>query len=194
MPFGRTPLHVACRSPGSVAHLLPSNDLNTLDDHGFTPLYTAANLGNEEAVGQLLAQEGIDASLADKGGLTPFHIACYSPHSGVGIVSRLLEKDEELEGKKDSIGRTGLDWAREKGRDVVVEYLTGRVRMATLELTEIAPVRQEMVTEVVKLCGGPIDVQCPVCGVDVGKRPGGLHPDHYKCESCSFVDAKEEFC
>ncbi|GMH95335.1 hypothetical protein TrVE_jg9088 [Triparma verrucosa] len=197
MPFGRTPLHVACRSPGSVSHLLPSNDLNTLDSHDFTPIYHAANMGNEVAVSELLKQEGVDVNLKDKGGMTPFHVACYSRNSGVGIVEMLLEKDEGLKDKKDSIGRTGMDWAREKGRDEIVKYLTERVPLAKPEYTTVVtmrrvePVEQVMVTEV-RMCGRPIDAQCPECGISVGKRPGGLHHDYYKCDKCSFVEVTEE--
>ena len=111
-----------------------------------------------------------------------------------------------------------MDWAREKGRDEIVKYLTERVPLAKPEYTTVVtmrrvePVEHVMVTEV-RMCGGPIDAQCPECGIrydaaktnaapspkthhyarcSVGKRPGGLHHDYYKCDKCSFVEATEE--
>ena len=128
MPFGRTPLHIACRNGESVASHLPSPDLNTLDDHGFTPLYHACNLGNVTAVTELLSTPLIDVLVPDLGGLTCFHIACYTEHATVEIVGALLDYEPQLKGQTDSIGKTGMDWARDKGRGDIVEYLASRYR------------------------------------------------------------------
>ncbi|GMH70991.1 hypothetical protein TrLO_g7504 [Triparma laevis f. longispina] len=127
--FGRSLLHVGARSGSSIAHLLPAStlaDLNATDDHGFTALYHAANLGNAEAVKELLNQEGIDAQQPDKGSLTAFHVACYSEKSSPTIVQLLLDFDPTLLHVKDSINRTGADWARERGRDEITAFLEGR--------------------------------------------------------------------
>ncbi len=124
MPFGRTALHLACRDPeGDISTLLPSPSLNVQDDHGFTPLYHACNFGNAKAVKELLEQAEIEP-LPDKGGLTPFHIACYSPNSTPEIVTMILSKFSGIEHVKDTIGRTGKDWAREKGNTQVFKMLS----------------------------------------------------------------------
>ena len=102
LPTDGTPLHLACRSSGSVSHLLPSPSLNAPDHNGFTPLDHARNLGNTAAAAELLEQGGGDIRVPDKDGLTSFHVACYSEHIGVEIVGMLLEREGGLREMRDS--------------------------------------------------------------------------------------------
>ena len=73
--FGRTELHLACRSNDTAAVQRLCNisgvSLNVKDDHGFTPLYHTAIFGNIESMRILLSA----GDIADLGGLTPLHIA-----------------------------------------------------------------------------------------------------------------------
>jgi ankyrin repeat protein len=125
--FGRTPLHMAARDGQTAAmqELIQSatlEELNAVDDHGFTPLYHACNFGHHEVVVALLATPGIDHTIPDKGGLTPFHIACYSGRRSA-CVTLMMRHDPTVVDVKDSIGRTGKDWARDKGNGHAVQAI-----------------------------------------------------------------------
>lgn len=90
---------------------LPSEDLNVLDNHGFSPLYSAClSPSTFHHVVQLLKESSINVFLTDKGGLTAFHAACY--HGAIPSALLLASHgDGALLGVRDSIGRSGRDWA-----------------------------------------------------------------------------------
>ena len=126
--FGRTPLHVACRSSSVSSLPLPSLHLNVLDDHGFSPLYSSClSSSTFHHVLSLLAEPGIDISLPDKGGLTAFHAACYHGNVPAALLLASLQFGA-LVVVRDSIGRTGRDWAVAKMHVDVVKALDERMQ------------------------------------------------------------------
>lgn len=117
--FGRTELHVAARTQAITAELILSavkqGTVNTKDNHGFTPLYTASMFNDTVAI-ELLLANGADIEVADLGGLTPLHIACEKGRPEAAVC--LLEAGANHEAL-DSINRTPLDWAVAKGHQGV---------------------------------------------------------------------------
>ena len=121
--FGRTPLHVAARTQGVTAALVSTaveqGGINTRDDHGFSPLYTAA-MFNDTAAVELLLSNRADTGSADLGGLTPLHIACEKGRTEAAVL--LLRGNANPEAK-DSINRTPLEWAIAKGHEATCAAL-----------------------------------------------------------------------
>jgi len=119
--FGRTELHLACRSNDTAAVQRLCNisgvSLNVKDDHGFTPLYHTAIFGNIESM-RILLSAGADTHIADLGGLTPLHIAAEKCQPQA--VKLLLEHGANPTAK-DSIGRTARDWAESKHIAIVLQ-------------------------------------------------------------------------
>ena len=119
--FGRTPLHIALRA-GEVdddALGAMAEHLDKPDNHGFTPLYTAAMFDRVESIARLVRM-GADLLAADLGGLTPLHIACEKGCAGAVAALVALGADRAA---LDSIGRSPRDWAVAKERGGVLGVL-----------------------------------------------------------------------
>ena len=72
--------------------------------------------GHTEPIKLLLAA-GASVHATDLGGLTPLHIACEKGRPDAAVC--LLEHGADLL-CTDSIGRTAMDWAQDKGHSNVV--------------------------------------------------------------------------
>ena len=64
----------------------------------------------------LLNDERVDINKATDDSMTPFSIACSEGH--IEVVKYMLASGREIDiNKKDEDGKTGLDWAKERGRE-----------------------------------------------------------------------------
>ncbi|KPA37290.1 hypothetical protein FLAG1_09900 [Fusarium langsethiae] len=107
---------------GQVVKLLlhvASVDPNRQDIDGQTPLWVAAEKGNEVIVKQLLAN-GANIESRDKSGQTLLSWA--AKYGNEAIVRLLLKKGADLESKDES-DRMPLSRAAEKGHDAIVQLL-----------------------------------------------------------------------
>ena len=114
--FGRTPLHIAAREGlESMVRLLLQYgaDANFQSVHGHTPLFMAA-VANQVAVLRLLAEcaPGIRVDAPDLGGMSPLTAAVCN-NCKIETVECLIDLGASL-ASTDSLGRTPVDWAREK--------------------------------------------------------------------------------
>ncbi len=87
-------------------HLAAGTDVNTKDDHEYTPLHWAAMEGRRE-VAELLISQGANVNAKNKVGSTPLHIAAYMKFD---LAELLIAKGADVNARnnKDS---TPLDWA-----------------------------------------------------------------------------------
>jgi len=121
---GWTPFHIACGNEHIeiVKLLLNDNrvDVNKAKEDGKTPFYIACLNERTEIVKLLLNDERVDLNKGD--GSTPFLIACYSGKTEV--VKYLLESGKEIDiNQKDKYGKTGLDYAKQKGNTDLVKLI-----------------------------------------------------------------------
>jgi ankyrin repeat protein len=94
-------------------------DINTPDEHGYTPVYAAAQEGCTKAI-RVVCELGADIHTPDKEGVTPAYVAAYGGHEKVVKLLRKLGADVNV----PSEFGTALDIARELGHHVVAEKLT----------------------------------------------------------------------
>ena len=97
-------------------------DINKADKHGETPFCVACENGHLDIVKLFINDNRIDVNQTSDNCQTPFCVACYLGKTEV--VKYLLESGREIDiNKKDNDGKTGLDWAREKGNTDIVELI-----------------------------------------------------------------------
>jgi len=88
---------------------------------GRTPFYIACQNGHIEIVKLLLSDNRIDINKTNDG-YTPFHMACLNGKTKV--VKYLLESEREIDiNKKDNDGKSGLDYAKQKGNTDIVKLI-----------------------------------------------------------------------
>ncbi|ETS81157.1 hypothetical protein PFICI_06159 [Pestalotiopsis fici W106-1] len=123
---GQTPLHYAI-SQGrcAIVQVLveAGADVNLIAK-GETPLCRAA-AKTSSAVIVFLLQHGADVSVPSPGyrGALPIHIAAIG--KDLEVLAALISAGSSVNAR-DGAGRTPLAWAKESGRNNVVEFLTGK--------------------------------------------------------------------
>lgn len=96
---------------GATAHRVP----------GWTPLHTAAQLGNVDAARGFL-DGGLPAGVPTADGQTPLHLAAQEGH--LALVHLLLARGAAIDARDDD-GSTPLQRATDRGRTAVVRALRG---------------------------------------------------------------------
>ena len=121
--FGRTPLHLACRSGhlAVVHYLLTSRgaNLEATDNDGRTPLHFACLRGHLDVVQELVAR-GANLEASTNSGKTPLHWACWNGH--LDVVQELVARGADLFVTATN-GKTVFDYAFDRGHNNVVDYL-----------------------------------------------------------------------
>ena len=95
------------------------DDLNSVNNYGWTALMHAARLGNSDIV-SLLLEQGAKVDVQDKDGWTALMRAAAKGHDAV--VKILLDHHAALN-LQDKDGYTALHWAAHRGHIVVVKQL-----------------------------------------------------------------------
>jgi len=91
-------------------------------DHGITVFSLTCAKGHIEVVKLLLSNERVDINKVDNNGWTSFHGACALGQTEV--VKYLFESGREIDINKRTLeGKTGLDYAKEKGSMDIVELI-----------------------------------------------------------------------
>ena len=129
---GRTAFHAACGAGATgrdVVRLAVERCSRArmralargVDEGGWTPLHTAAALGEAETCGTLLAA-GADASARTPGGQTPAHYAASKGH--VEVLAKIASAgDEGWWAASDETGATPLHRAAASGKLRAIDYL-----------------------------------------------------------------------
>ena len=99
-------------------HLAAGTDVNTKDDHEYTPLHWAAMEGRKE-VAELLISQGANVNAKNKVGSTPLHIAAYMKFD---LAELLIAKGATIN-VTDDVSRTPLNDAIEGDKKEAVELL-----------------------------------------------------------------------
>ena len=99
-------------------HLAAGTDVNTKDDHEYTPLHWAAMEGRRE-VAELLISQGANVNAKNKVGSTPLHIAAYMKFD---LAELLIAKGATIN-VTDDVSRTPLDDAIEGDKKETVDLL-----------------------------------------------------------------------
>ena len=94
--------------------------VNAVDEGEWTPLHTAAALGEEETCASLLAS-GAKTSARTPGGQTPGHYA--ASKGRVEVLEKLLSADDEWLTAEDGVGATPLHRAAARGQLKVLDFL-----------------------------------------------------------------------
>jgi ankyrin repeat protein len=113
---GSTPMHVAAErgdlewvrrllDAGADPHAVMSREKGSAGNGGLTPLHLAAREGREQVVA-LLIERGADVRRASDRGVTPLHMAIWSP----AVAAQLLTAGAQP-AAADVRGRTPLHWA-----------------------------------------------------------------------------------
>lgn len=123
-----TPLHCAItsRNTDAIVKLLKRGaDINTPDQWGQTVVFGALYDKNHEALGHLLAHEGIDCNWQDNAGQTPLHYAVLRDNPHKGMIKKLLENgvDPTL---KDRLGASPIEYARMANDHRLIALLEGK--------------------------------------------------------------------
>ncbi|XP_067668072.1 serine/threonine-protein phosphatase 6 regulatory ankyrin repeat subunit A-like [Haliotis asinina] len=125
--LGRNILHVACLSDNVdiVENLLSREivDTESRDRMGATPVMYAAEQGNKKVL-DLLVSKGCNLSVVDDLGRNILHAACLSDN--IDIVEDLLSHGIADIESGDSVGRTPVMYAAEKGNRKVVDLLVSK--------------------------------------------------------------------
>jgi ankyrin repeat protein len=120
---GYTPLHTVVIAGGitAVVEFLLANkaDVNAKDDHGWTPLRYAVNLG-DRGVAELLLSHHADIDARDDHDGTALHVVAWSAPEG--MVEFLLANKADVNAK-DDMGRTPLHYAAAYGKAETVQEL-----------------------------------------------------------------------
>lgn len=133
--FGRTPLHLAAKGGlEDIVQLLLQYgaNANLRSAHGHTPFFMAA-VANQVAVLRLLVHWApvLDVDAADLGGMSPLAAAVCNDCS-IETVECLIDLGAALT-STDSLGRTPVDWAREKNFPALHRVLVDHANLATNE-------------------------------------------------------------
>ena len=115
---GYFPLHITCKKGDlSLVKILITHgaDLNTLDEHGHTPLMTAMNYGRYEIVKSFVCDYGCDPNIE---GYLLLHMAC--KESDLSLVQTLITHGADLN-TLDEHGHTPLMTAMNYGRYEIVK-------------------------------------------------------------------------
>lgn len=119
-----TGLHVAAYyglSEVIISLLHNSQNADSRDSYGQTPLSYAAENGHAAAVKLLLETQGVDANSSDDDARTPLS---YAAEEGHQITVELLLKAQDIEAdSRDRDGRTPLSYASERGHETIVKLL-----------------------------------------------------------------------
>ncbi|CAI7667154.1 unnamed protein product [Penicillium palitans] len=107
----------------AIRFLLGSEDPDSKDSEGRTPLSWASSNGHEDVVKLLLDQDGVEPDSRDFRGQTPLFHAVRGGHEEV--VNILLSNETVNSCSTDNSGRTPLLFATERGRGKVVKLLAG---------------------------------------------------------------------
>ena len=99
-------------------HLAAGTDVNTKDDHEYTPLHWAAMEGRRE-VAELLISQGANVNAKNKVGSTPLHIAAYMKFD---LAELLIAKGATIN-VTDDVSRTPLDDAIEGDKKETADLL-----------------------------------------------------------------------
>ena len=99
-------------------HLAAGTDVNTKDDHEYTPLHWAAMEGRRE-VAELLISQGANVNAKNKVGSTPLHIAAYMKFD---LAELLIAKGATIN-VTDDVSRTPLDDAIEGDKKEIADLL-----------------------------------------------------------------------
>jgi hypothetical protein len=96
--------------------------VSVADDFGQTPLFRAAEYGNEAVVELLLDRGGgHSTSLRDEDGRSPLLLAAKNGH--MAVVKHLLGQQDIDLSAEDTSGRTAYSWAMEEGHEDVRSFL-----------------------------------------------------------------------
>lgn len=128
---GRTAFHRACASGARGREVVrlaldrmskedATRVVNAVDEGEWTPLHTAAALGEEETCASLLAS-GAKTSARTPGGQTPGHYA--ASKGRVEVLEKLLSADDEWLTAEDGVGATPLHRAAARGQLKVLDFL-----------------------------------------------------------------------
>ena len=125
---GFTPLHLASymgRPEAAKALIEGGADVNALSRNGaeLKPLNSAAACRDSEKAfetAKLLLEQKAENSPKQTGGYTPLHSA--AANGNLALVKLLLESGADSKSLSDD-GRSPLDFARERNREGVVDYL-----------------------------------------------------------------------
>ncbi|CAH0047213.1 unnamed protein product [Clonostachys solani] len=104
------------------------DDVNVRNKMGWTPLHSAANSGQHDAV-KLLLENDADHSISDISGWTPLQSASFYGH--IQVVESLLEQPGCEPLKTDTAGRTALFIAASQGHQEIVNKLLALTVMNT---------------------------------------------------------------
>ncbi|RDL36103.1 Uncharacterized protein BP5553_06715 [Venustampulla echinocandica] len=94
------------------------------DSNGRTPLWWAANTGNEAVVKLLVNRDDVVADSKDELGQTPLSIAASNGHDAVVIL--LIKRDDVVVDSVDYNRRSPRLWAAHNGHEAVVKLLVER--------------------------------------------------------------------
>ncbi|KAB8339216.1 hypothetical protein FH972_022150 [Carpinus fangiana] len=99
-------------------------DVNSRDEHGWTPLHSSAFEGHEGVVKLLLQRSDVDVNSREKDGWTPLHHSIDKGHKGV--VKLLLKRGDVDVNSRDEEGWTPLHSSALGGHEGVVKLLLQR--------------------------------------------------------------------
>ncbi|KAI9599362.1 chitin synthase-domain-containing protein [Syncephalis fuscata] len=122
---GRTPLMVACQTPGAdqvVQYFcnMRNVDVDLRDNDGESALYQASAAGNHSSV-EVLVRAGAKVDLGNNEQITPLMIAAYNGHRSVCEI--LVELAQANVHHRDNSAKTALVLASYEGHASVVQYL-----------------------------------------------------------------------
>ena len=124
---GWTPLHSACQEQRvevvKFLLTLSTEDINKVEQDGYAPVNTVAELGNFEIV-KMLIDSGADVTIASDEGFTPLHNASWRGH--LPIVQLLLERDRSLISVTNKFGCTPIYSAAQGGQFDTLAFLLSR--------------------------------------------------------------------
>ena len=126
------PAHIACQC-GRLEMLsdakLSSINFEAKDWKGRSPIHYAAEYDHLDCLRFLVENKNVNLNIKDKFGMTPYHIAC--AYGSIDIIEYLIEKGSEW--TVDSLNRTPLEVAVEKGNIEVLRFFASRNETAIIE-------------------------------------------------------------